>query len=931
MHAMLLHALRMKDQHAAMTVLQSSVGPQVLDYDQCHGNELLYWIIAGEVADTICPMLCQSDDPNVTFPIKASDTPLCKVFTLYGSTTFQAPGGGPLATLNVPAISLAVLHQAFECVVQILIHGGDVNAKIPETGQTPMHIVALCQDPAVPADFFSGQGNGLPPWFMQQRVWASEEARKNWIDHIEHRITTLGSRGADLRAKDNLGRCPITSAIAGGQMYVASTMIAVFAMNDRMGEMDFEAYVMEIIRMTRPEHGGTLPNAKGLRDVLDKISIFFMDDPSDKKLAKTKDLPLRENAARQSMMARRFVSSAGEPQLAPKGARRVAAGAKNSLGSCVARLVVAAMEAAAWGVLEWLISQMHAQHMCILARGVPIAVLAIDIERPEIIKQLVLDCSVDMTAKNRDGESAMLAACMRRKTAFLTNFCRLAPRMLFSRELRERHPSTGLTPLGHAVANGYASETLILLQACRRAEIPFTSLLEREAAEVLHPHKPLFSALIGGHSPIIRILLNSGLEPHSWPCVEHIQVASGRVCPSTVEDIADNAEMVTLVMCAASVGSSSVLEMLLDAGASAIARPPGNTKFPNAISMAMNWDGATHHDGVSLFGDSSPLLPIESVEASSTTAAAHEGPGRITRAGGAGSEGVAGEKEVPSLGRLTLQDTTTRAGPVLLERLKSVKHSSAHNDALSAPHRRKATGNPIPHPSFSGALEPLPADDRAGANAVSPDTKEIADELRLWQNRQRRAHVVKLLEGKRCPKELQDVEISTMVMCQCCGEEDKMEDGDDYHIDENAEMAWLYDRSRERMLRRKKLEIFSSAPTGGGACMEDQGEMQHPWSGEGLGRRLRCIQLLLERGAGVSKRQAETLTSNLENCDKQLEEGKALAKLVGKKLKPCSGCQAFGLWKACICREAWYCGVVCQKDQWSTHKKQCKKNKKAKK
>jgi len=52
--------------------------------------------------------------------------------------------------------------------------------------------------------------------------------------------------------------------------------------------MDFERYVMEVIRVTGTDHTGLEPNHLGVQMVLTKISAYFMDDAPDKKLANAK-------------------------------------------------------------------------------------------------------------------------------------------------------------------------------------------------------------------------------------------------------------------------------------------------------------------------------------------------------------------------------------------------------------------------------------------------------------------------------------------------------------------------------------------------------------------------------------------------------------------------------------------------------------------
>lgn len=94
-------------------------------------------------ANILCARICNGQDPDCLYTLDAKLLPLCRAFTEHGSTTFCQPGGGPYDVLHVPLISCAIMAQAAHGVGQILGHRGLPNIRVPETGQTPLHVLGL--------------------------------------------------------------------------------------------------------------------------------------------------------------------------------------------------------------------------------------------------------------------------------------------------------------------------------------------------------------------------------------------------------------------------------------------------------------------------------------------------------------------------------------------------------------------------------------------------------------------------------------------------------------------------------------------------------------------------------------------------------------------------------------------------------------------
>ena len=93
---------------------------------------------------TVCPRICEGNDPNCLYPYPVDRFPFCTAFTEHGSTTFTRADGKPYEKLDIPLASIAVLAKAAQSFSQIISHGGDVSVRIPQTGQTPLHVLGLC-------------------------------------------------------------------------------------------------------------------------------------------------------------------------------------------------------------------------------------------------------------------------------------------------------------------------------------------------------------------------------------------------------------------------------------------------------------------------------------------------------------------------------------------------------------------------------------------------------------------------------------------------------------------------------------------------------------------------------------------------------------------------------------------------------------------
>lgn len=94
-------------------------------------------------AFAVCERICRGRDPNATFSFSTSEVPLTTIFTQHGSPTFLDSEGRPHTTLDIPLPTIAVMNRTPQTYIQILNHEGHPNVKIPQTGQTPLHVFGL--------------------------------------------------------------------------------------------------------------------------------------------------------------------------------------------------------------------------------------------------------------------------------------------------------------------------------------------------------------------------------------------------------------------------------------------------------------------------------------------------------------------------------------------------------------------------------------------------------------------------------------------------------------------------------------------------------------------------------------------------------------------------------------------------------------------